>query len=237
MIINPENNHAGMALVVWILQSVLIFSNFIMLYKLAFRDRKDMYKESLKSITNIVMNKSYYHYGHSSRVGSMCNVICEGLGINGKKRKDILEAAYLHDIGKICVDSTILDKPSTLTPAETEMIKSHSIKGHEILKGFGINQDIIADVLYHHENFDGTGYPLGLAGEAIPIGARIIRVVDSIDAMGSDRAYRKAMPYDVIISEIKAGIGKQYDEKVVKIALNGLNKRIKFILLQSRIMQ
>ena len=161
--------------------------------------------------------------------------ICDALDINGRDRENILDAAYLHDIGKIRVDLALLDKPDKLTETEWETMRKHPLVGYDILKDFGIHADVLAMVLYHHENFDGTGYPLQLNGGNIPLGARIIRVADAIDAMGSDRAYRKALPFDVINEELRKCVDTQFDPDIVAKATNGLNKRIRLILAQGRV--
>lgn len=223
-----------MTYIVDIIQLLLLLGVLVTLYTHHRMDLESGTRKSLKAIVNIVMNKSHYYYGHSSRVSLIAKVICEGLKIHGHDKQNIVESAFLHDIGKICVDSSLLEKNGSLEAYEMKTMKDHSVRGYDIVKGFDLAPSICGAVLYHHENYDGTGYPLNLSGENIPIGARIIRVADSIDAMGSERPYRKAMEYDQIAEQLLKGSGLAYDPDIVKVATNGLSGRIKFILLQQR---
>ena len=125
----------------------------------------------------------------------------------------------LHDIGKIGIGDTILGKPDRLTPIEFEKMKLHTVKGAEILSTVPGLLPIIPIVRSHHERWDGNGYPDGLAGEAIPLMARIVAVADAYDAMTSDRPYRKAMPAEAVFDQIKNESGKQFDAQCVKAFL------------------
>jgi len=196
---------------------------------------EDTTSESLKGIVNTIGNKSKYYKGHSTRVGLICKALCDAMDIHGQERQDCIEAGYLHDIGKIRLDLALLNKEEKLTETDWKLIKDHSVVGYDILKDFNVNKEVLANVLYHHENVDGTGYPLKLADVNIPMGAKIIRIADSIDAMGSDRAYRDALSFEVITEELIKGKGTMYDETIIDKATNGLSPRIRLILAQQRV--
>jgi HD-GYP domain-containing protein (c-di-GMP phosphodiesterase class II) len=133
-------------------------------------------------------------------------------------------AALLHDVGKIGISDAILKKDKRLSPQEYETIKSHSRIGYEMLKAVPFLKDELPIVLYHHEHVDGSGYPAGLLGDAIPIGARILLVADALDAMTSDRTYRKALPIDETVRRLRAGAGKQFEGRIVEAAVRCLQK-------------
>ena len=122
----------------------------------------------------------------------------------------------MHDIGKIGIPDAILQKPGKLTTEEFTVMKSHPKNGYEILKDVQIQEDLAAGAHHHHERFDGKGYPDGLSGQNIPFVARIIAVADTFDAMSSNRPYRKKLPEDYIINEIKNCAGSQFDPAVVQ---------------------
>jgi HD-GYP domain-containing protein (c-di-GMP phosphodiesterase class II) len=129
---------------------------------------------------------------------------------------DILElGAILHDIGKIAVPEAILAKPARLTPGETVEMREHPLTGAHMLKDMSYLAGAIPAVRHHHEHFDGNGYPDGLAGEAIPLEARIVAVADALDAMTSERAYREAQPFEAAAQEIIRQSGWQFDPQVV----------------------
>jgi HD-GYP domain-containing protein (c-di-GMP phosphodiesterase class II) len=141
--------------------------------------------------------------------------LAEELGLPPDERRRIHLAGLLHDIGKIGIKDEVLRKPGKLTPEEYEHIKLHPALGYEILKGLKKIQHVLPAVLHHHESWDGQGYPHGLAGEAIPLIARIIAVADAFDAMGSDRPYRKGMQDSVLDKILREGAGKQWDVRIV----------------------
>ena len=142
------------------------------------------------------------------------------MGFRTKKRREIHIAGHLHDIGKIGVPDRVLLKPTKLDDEEWKLMKKHPEIGAEILSKSEHFTRLAAIILHHHERYDGKGYPFGAKGEEIPIGARIIAVCDSIDAMASARAYRKALPLEVCRGEIEKNIGLMYDPKVAKTALD-----------------
>ncbi len=125
-------------------------------------------------------------------------------------------SGLLHDIGKIGIDDNVLRKPDRLTPEEFEHIKTHTVIGHRILRDLKQLDQVLPVVLHHHEQWDGNGYPAGLAGEEIPLLARIVAVADSFDAMASDRPYRKGMSLEKLNSILISGAGQQWDARVVE---------------------
>ena len=157
--------------------------------------------------------------GHSRRVTRYCETIATNMGITGEEYKNIVRGAYLHDIGKIAIPDAILLKPDKLDAQETAMMQSHARIGYELVKRILFLAQAADIVLTHQEHYDGTGYPQGLVGEEIPLGSRIFAVADTLDAMTSDRPYRKALPFSAAQEEISRHSGRQFDPKVVKVFL------------------
>lgn len=162
-----------------------------------------------------------YTSGHSIRVAERARRIAKKLGLARQKIEVIETAALLHDIGKIGAEfGKILRQKGPLTPAQRELIRSHPRRGVEIIKSVrSLSQDVLECVLHHHERVDGTGYPAGLSGEEIPLGARIIMISDTVDAMLTARPYRDALPVEVVRSELIKYSGTQFDADVVQAAL------------------
>ena len=133
--------------------------------------------------------------------------------------EQLKKAALLHDIGKIGIPDSILNKPERLTDEEYDIMKSHVVKGGDILKSFTLIEHVEEGALYHHERYDGKGYVHGLKGEEIPLNARIIGIADTFDAMTANRVYRKQLDMDYVIGELKIGRGTQFDPKLVDIML------------------
>jgi len=158
---------------------------------------------------------------HLQRVRVYSMEIAKELGLSEDETEALQAASVLHDIGKLAVPEHIISKPGKLTPEEFEKMKIHPIVGAEILEHVHFPYPVVPIVRAHHEKWDGSGYPLGLAGEAIPIGARILSAVDCFDALASDRQYRKALPLDQAMAKVVADTGKAFDPRVVEI----LNRR------------
>ena len=152
---------------------------------------------------------------HSSRVAEMTEAICRYLAIDPQLEEVYHIAAHLHDIGKIGIRDNILLKEGKLTNEEWEIMKSHSELGYRILMNVSHFEDVAIVVRHHHERYDGKGYPAGLAGEDIPLGSRIIAIADSIDAMLSNRPYRKGMDTDFCREQIEKNSGIMYDPQIV----------------------
>jgi len=168
--------------------------------------------------------KDHYTQGHSQSVSRLAAQIGQEIGLTKDELEEIRLAGILHDIGKIGVPEIILNKPSGLTPEEYELMKSHTTLGERILAPlkFKAIEAIKKIVRHHHERIDGKGYPDGLSGEDIPIGARIITIADCYDTIISDRSYKKACPLEEALEELRRGRGTQFDAKLLDAFLNSL---------------
>lgn len=188
-----------------------------MLGRVLFRLReKKIYHDIIESLVTALEAKDYYTRGHSERVASMTYELSKSLGIKGIELENIHIAAHLHDIGKIGVPDKILNKKGKLLTHEWEYIKTHPKIGFDILSKSNRLKHISKIVLYHHERWDGKGYPKGLSQMDIPLGSRIIAVCDSIDAMTSNRPYREAMSFEECINEILINKGLMFDPVIVE---------------------
>lgn len=172
--------------------------------------------ESLSRTIDVI---DYHTANHSEEVAIFSFIIALSYGLNESEAELIHIAGHLHDIGKISIPQNILKKEGKLTEEEWNYIKRHPIIGADILKPIECFMPIANLVLYHHERWDGKGYPLGLKGEEIPIGARIISVADAISAMLEDRPYRKALDFNAMLSELNRSAGYQFDPQVVKATM------------------
>lgn len=187
-------------------------------------------KELIDCLISIEEAKDAYTAHHSERVCSLSEMIARLLGLSDATITMITDAAQLHDIGKVGISDAILGKPSKLTDDEFAIIKQHPVIGAKILMQSNYTHDLVQIVLHHHERFDGKGYPEGLAGENIPLGARILAIADSIDAMTSKRVYRDALSLDYCRNEIERNAGVMYDPAVAKVVLEHWNEVIDVLL-------
>lgn len=194
---------------------------------------KEIYHDIIESLVTALEAKDIYTSGHSSRVADMSYELSKGLGIKGDELEDIHIAAHLHDIGKIGVPDRVLNKNGKLLPHEWEYIKMHPSIGFNILRKSNKLKSISKIVLYHHERWDGRGYPEGISGLNIPLGSRIIAVCDSIDAMTSDRPYRKAMSFQECINEIIINKGLMFDPVIVEYIVDNMNSARKFLEIKN----
>lgn len=180
-------------------------------------------RDLLTALVKAMETRDPYTSGHSIRVSSLAGRIAEALGLSPNRQKDVETAAKLHDIGKIdAVYSEIIRKPEHLTQEELTVIQSHSVRGFELLAELSsLSKNVLDGVRSHHERVDGKGYPDGLTGNEIPIDARIIKVCDAIDAMLSDRPYRRALTLEQVREQLVIYSGTQFDLEVVKAAIEG----------------
>jgi putative nucleotidyltransferase with HDIG domain len=162
---------------------------------------------------------------HSTQVAIYAEQLAIAAGLGSTELEVLVIAALLHDIGKIAVPDAILLKPGRLTPPEFEIIKLHPARGVEILRRMGFLERELPLVLHHHEWYNGRGYPAGLSGEAIPLGARILQVADSIDAMLSPRTYKKAIGVEEAIAELHRWRGIQFDPAIADSAVAMLERQ------------
>lgn len=175
--------------------------------------------QTIISISNAVDAKDPYTKKHSERVAKYSKQIANELRWSKQEQENIYNMALLHDIGKIGVPDAILNKHGKLTEEEFPQIRKHPIIGGEILKDLNFVADVSVGAYYHHERYDGTGYPQGLKGEEIPIEARIIGIADSIDAMNSDRVYRGKKDVSYVLEQLEAGKGTQFDPNIDEIVI------------------
>lgn len=180
-----------------------------------YRQQSELLAGIVRALTSAIDAKDPYTCGHSDRVARVAVRIAEELGFDEKQLDTIYLSGLLHDIGKIGINDAVLRKPGKLTDSEYEHIKKHVEIGHRILVDLKKLDDVLPVVLYHHESWDGHGYPHRLPAVKIPLSARIVAVADSFDAMGSDRPYRNGMPDSQIDEILRAGAGKQWDPEVV----------------------
>jgi response regulator RpfG family c-di-GMP phosphodiesterase len=174
------------------------------------------YEATLQALVTALDLRDNETHGHSYRVVEYAVVVAERMGVSPEEAAWIRRGAILHDVGKIGVPDAILRKPDKLTPEEWVEMRRHPEMGYQMLKHIPFLKPALDIVLYHQERYDGTGYPFGLAGDAIPLGARIFAVVDTFDAMTSDRPYRPALSMDAVRAEIERCTGTQFDPKVVE---------------------
>lgn len=184
------------------------------------RKQIKMGNETILSIARTVDAKDSNTSEHSFRVSEYSVAIARRLGYSKEKCENLRQMALLHDIGKIGIPDSILNKPARLTDEEYEIMKTHVTRGGEILKDFTMIDNVNVGALYHHERYDGTGYCAGLKGEEIPLDARIIGIADAFDAMTANRVYRKQLDLDFVIGELKRCSGTQFDPKLVEILLS-----------------
>ncbi len=183
------------------------------------QQRIRMGNETIMAIANTVDAKDSSTSQHSLRVSIYAVQIGQRMGFSKKECENLRQAARMHDIGKIGIPDAVLNKPGRLTDEEYKIMKSHVTRGSEILQGFTLIDHVVEGARYHHERYDGKGYPEGLKGEDIPIYGRIIGVADAFDAMTANRVYRKQLDLDYVLGEMKRGRGTQFDPQCVDILL------------------
>jgi HD-GYP domain-containing protein (c-di-GMP phosphodiesterase class II) len=179
------------------------------------RGQDDLLLSFVRSLVSSLDAKDPYTRGHSERVALIGRRLGEHLGLPAEDLRDIYLSGLLHDIGKIGVDDEIIHKPGALSDHEFEQIKKHPVIGYNILAGLRNLRPVLPGVRSHHESWNGGGYPDALAGENIPLMARILAVADSYDAMGSDRPYRKGLPLEKVEEVLRKGAGVQWDPAIV----------------------
>jgi diguanylate cyclase (GGDEF)-like protein/putative nucleotidyltransferase with HDIG domain len=171
----------------------------------------------LNTLAEVVDLRDPYVLGHSKQVSHYASLIAKRLGLSKERIEFVRQAGLLHDIGKLGISERLLLKPESLSPNEYNIIKEHVVLGADILEATNALQDLIPIIRHHHERFDGNGYPDGLVGHSIPVEARILAVADAVEAMGSDRPYRRALKQEEIIEELRVESGKQFDPMLVKV--------------------
>ncbi len=185
----------------------------------AVRDLEESYDITLHALGDALDLKDRETEGHSKRVTLFTIAIAREMGLSQEQVKVIARGAFLHDIGKMAIPDAILNKPGKLDAAEYEIMREHPYRGYVIVKRIPFLAEAAEIVYSHQEKYDGSGYPRGLRGENIPLGARIFSIADTLDAMTSDRPYRAALPDSAARAEIKAWSGRQFDPKAVEVFL------------------
>lgn len=191
---------------------------------LLYSSLEDTYLRTVMALTSAIDARDHYTKTHSEHVTEYAIAIAKEMGLSEKEIEEIKQACQLHDLGKIGVHDYILNKPGKLTPEEWNEIKLHTLKSAEILRPLVFLNGVIELVEQHHERYDGQGYPFGIKAEAIKLGARIMAVADSFDAMITERPYRKAFTKEQAIEELKRCSGSQFDPEVVEAFLRLLEK-------------
>jgi len=185
----------------------------------AVRELEESYDITLEALGDALDLKDRETEGHSKRVTAFTIAIAKKMGLPSEQIRVIARGAFLHDIGKMAIPDAILNKPGKLDPNEIETMREHPYRGYQIVKKISFLSEAAEIVYAHQEKFDGTGYPRGLKGDQIPLGARIFSIADTLDAMMSNRLYRAAQPFSAAREEILRWSGRQFDPRVVEAFL------------------
>jgi HD-GYP domain-containing protein (c-di-GMP phosphodiesterase class II) len=196
-------------------KTLAIFLENRMLYE----DMHAMFIGTLHALTSAIDAKDSYTHGHTERVAMLARMLAKQVGLDDGTAERVYISGLLHDVGKIGVPEAVLCKAGQLTDDEFELIKMHPQIGARILQDIRQMEDLLPGVLYHHERWDGGGYPKGLSGENIPLFGRLIGLADAFDAMSSTRTYRHAMQMNQVLSEIKQCSGTQFDPDLIEAFL------------------
>ncbi len=198
---------------------------------------EQLFLQTVTALSEAVDAKDRYTSGHSKRVAEYSRMIAQRLCKSEAEQEEIYRAGLLHDVGKIRIPAEIINKPGRLTDEEFNIIKIHPVTGYHILHGISEESIIAIAAKYHHERYDGKGYPNGLEGDKIPEVARIIGVADSYDAMASNRSYRNALPQEVVRSEIVKGRGTQFDPRIADIMLQMIDEDKEYQMKEAESLQ
>ncbi len=192
----------------------------------------DLFIQTVTALSEAVDAKDRYTSGHSLRVAQYAKMIAAKLGKTEEEQEEIFRAGLLHDVGKIRISEEIINKPGKLTEEEYNIIKIHTVTGRHILRGIKGNDLMAIAAKYHHERYDGKGYPNGIKGTNIPEVARIIGVADAYDAMSSNRSYRAALPQSVVRWELEKGKGTQFDPVVADVMIGLIDEDVEYTMKQ-----
>ena len=207
-----------------ILPAVYLIYRSYRLYLAKLEDEKghveemaNLHLRTIEALALAIEAKDHTTHDHLQRVRVYAVEVAKELGVTHEEMEALQAAALLHDIGKLAVPEHIISKPGKLTPEEFEKMKIHPVVGAEILERVRFPYPVVPIVRAHHEKYDGSGYPFGLKGDEIPIGARVLSAVDFLDALASDRQYRRAMPLNEVMKRLEAQAGKSFDPVVVDV--------------------
>src|SRR5499425_1556461 len=176
-----------------------------------------LHLRTIEALALAIEAKDHTTHDHLQRVRVYAVEVAKELGVTHEEMEALQAAALLHDIGKLAVPEHIISKPGKLTPDEFEKMKVHPVVGAEILESVRFPYPVAPIVRSHHEKWDGSGYPDGLIRDQIPAGARILSAVDCLDALASDRQYRRALPLPEAMAEVARGAGTQFDARVIEV--------------------
>jgi len=191
-----------------------------------YTELEDAYFDTVEALANAIEARDQYTAGHTERVWEITQSIARTLGWDEQRIKELRMGAVLHDVGKIGVPDSILNKRGQLSAEEQEIMQTHPDLGARIVRQIEFLKPALPYILFHHERYDGKGYPTGLRGEAIPIQGRLLAVVDTFDAITSDRPYRKGQGVDEAVAEIKRNCGTQFDPDIIKAFLITINAEV-----------
>lgn len=194
---------------------------------------EEINKNTIRALVRTIDAKDRYTNGHSLRVAEYAKEIAKRMDKSQEEQEQIYLAGLLHDVGKIRIDKEIINKPGKLTDEEYEQIKIHPVASYYILKDIYGNGPVATGAKFHHERYDGKGYPNGLKGNDIPEIARILGVADTYDAMASNRSYRKALPQDIIRAELEKGKGTQFDPDIADIMIKMIEEDREYKMQES----
>jgi putative two-component system response regulator len=189
--------------------------------------------QAMKTLAAAIDAKDQYTNGHSLRVAEYSRMLAARMGKSKKEQEDIYYIGLLHDVGKIGIPDEIINKTSRLTDEEFDVIKTHPVIGTSILKNISEIPNVDVGARWHHERYNGTGYPDGLTGTEIPEVARIIGVADAYDAMTSNRSYRKGLEQAVVRSEVERGKGTQFDPVIAEYMLQIIDEDTEYHLREN----
>lgn len=187
-------------------------------------EQRQLFKNITKGLSKVIEAKHTDIQEHSANVGKYASLIAKEVGFSEEEIESIKIAGYLHDIGKVGIKDSILNKQGELTKEEYDHVKKHPLISANILVEIKEYGSIVSSIQYHHERFDGKGYPDGLKGKSIPIGARILAVADAYDDLSSDRPYHKVYKKEKINAELAASKGKQFDPEIVDVFMKIIEK-------------
>ncbi len=219
------NRILGVMYLIWFIAFIgfLVTKFNLRSYKEKQKNDVKLILQSMNTFISFIDAKDPYTRGHSKRVAMYAAEIAKRMHLSEDEVQNIYYAGLLHDAGKISVPDAVLNKPGKLSGEERALIQNHTVAGGKMLKQMSSIRGIRETALYHHERFDGNGYPEGLKGDSIPLYARIVGVADSYDAMSSNRVYRRHLNKDDIIEEIQKGSGTQFDPDIVKYMVDMIN--------------
>ena len=182
------------------------------------------YLSTTKALIFAIDASDSYTKGHCDRIANIMKHVTDNMAIPINEAELWCTACSLHDIGKIGITQSILRKPASLTPAETVEIQQHSVIGYNILRPVEFLKDVLPIILHHHERYDGLGYPSGLSGKDIPIGARVLAILDSYDAIISNRPYRRGLPHAQAMEELRRNMHTQFDPDIFPVVLKTIRE-------------